>query len=1484
MKKGLKRLLSGLLAVVMVLSLVLVAPTAGKNLVKAGEDSTFTLYYYYEGEDVTIYMDIWNHAGIEFAESATTDSSWGWNHSQGVLQAVEGNDNWYAIDVEIVDATVSDGFDLYVNDSSTKVVTYDDQWNNTTDYATLVGGTSDSYAVKDFTVYTDVTEAGLVFESNEESTTMTLYYYYEGEDVTIYMDIWNHAGIEFAETATTDSSWGWNHSQGVLQAVEGNDNWYSIDVEIVDATVSDGFDLYVNDSSTKVVTYDDQWNNTTDYATLVGGTSESYAIKENTVYTDISEAGIVNKVESTTFQLYYYAGDADVENIYLNIWNHAGITYGENAVTEAAFGWSNQQAVLQAVDGNDGWYVTELKILDATVSDGFDLYLNDSESKLASYDDQWNNTTDYGTLISQESEAYAIKNYTVYADISAAGIEIVEAEYSYEDLQALIATAPADYETAGFTSDSAAALKTALAAATACTESTSATELDSAYVALKDALAALVYEDDVLTIEKVNGITDDFIKGVDISSYITEVNSGVVYKDWNGNAVDGVGFIKLFADTGVNYIRLRVWNQPYEVDENGNPAKDENGNVKYYGGGNNDLEVTKEICEMIAKYNEQYDGNVKVLIDLQYSDFWADPEKQTAPKAWADITDIDELTEKVREFTIATLEDIAETGVEIGMVQVGNETNTGICGRSEGSDDYYEVFKAGCDAVKEFDENVLRVVHFTDPQSASKADHFAGSLYNKDVDYDVYATSYYPFWHGTTDNLYQVLKSISTKYGKMVMVAETQYPYTNDDYDGSDNQAYEGKDNIDLSKWPVSLQGQANEIRDVINAVARVGEKGIGMFYWEPAWLGVGNAYDEDGNLDEEAYKANQEKWNTYGSGWASEYAAEYDMSAAKWGYGGTNNENASLFDFTGNPNATLNVFKYVNYGSVSSSKSFYSMDGVDGATVLVGATADEILAELPTEADFLYNDKTSGTAKITWSTDSLNEVAEKVSTTNAIGNTYLVSGTITVDGEAHTVNAEISVEPAENLVVNGDFETENAGEWTVTNDTILFLSTAGENPRNGSKGCVTFNTYSVEDLTADENGCYAAILSQTIKDLPAGVYEARTYFEGLDGAGKNTGEYLNISAIYGDTTQTSDNATLYGWMVWQAAVVSDIVITDEMVEAGTNSVTLYANVSLLGETWGSIDDFYLYRTGDVVDDEDDTTDDDTTGDDTTNDDTTNDDTTNDDTTNDDTTNDDVTNDDTTEDDVTGGDIIGSGDQEDEISPNPSAGEDNNNETEDQGSESDEGIPTGGTEDVDKIIEQIKATEAGKTTTLTVGKDGMTTVLTKEMLQTAKAEKVNLVIDMGEYTWTIKADSIKSAKDVNLEVILDTKGIPTDKINALGNDISYRQLSLKYDGEFDFTATLTVNVGSEHKGKYGNLYYYNDKKELEFVDSAIIGTNGNISLELTHASDYVIVIGENMATDDTDTGDHAPILPFVLVMLAGCAMVVGVVARRKSAR
>ena len=116
-------------------------------------------------------------------------------------------------------------------------------------------------------------------------------------------------------------------------------------------------------------------------------------------------------------------------------------------------------------------------------------------------------------------------------------------------------------------------------------------------------------------------------------------------------------------------------------------------------------------------------------------------------------------------------------------------------------------------------------------------------------------------WHGTTENLNEMLSDIANKCECEVMVAETQYVYTNEDYDGAENQAFEGKNNIDLSQWPVSVQGQANEIRDVIDAVAQVeNKKGIGMFYWDPAWLGVGNAYNDDGTENEAALAANKHK------------------------------------------------------------------------------------------------------------------------------------------------------------------------------------------------------------------------------------------------------------------------------------------------------------------------------------------------------------------------------------------------------------------------------------------------------------------------------------------------------------------------------------------------------------------------------------------------------------------------------------------------
>jgi arabinogalactan endo-1,4-beta-galactosidase len=697
------------------------------------------------------------------------------------------------------------------------------------------------------------------------------------------------------------------------------------------------------------------------------------------------------------------------------------------------------------------------------------------------------------------------------------------------------------------------------------------------------------YQSSSITVKKVSGLSSDFIKGVDISSYISEVNSGVKFYNEEGTEVEGKSFIKTLADAGVNYIRLRVWNQPYVIDENTGEAKtDEAGNVQYYGGGNNDINTAVKICEYINAYNEENPDStqIKVLVDLHYSDFWADPDKQTAPKAWKNI-DIDTKEKNVKTFTQECIAKVAETGVTVGMVQIGNETNNGICGTeipevpndesgnpiytSAADSDYIKVFKAGCDAVKEYNEDhgtaIKRVVHFTDPHTAGT--FYANLLDKCGVDYDVYATSYYPYWHGSTTNLTEMLSNIASECGVEVMVAETQYVYTNDDYDGADNQAYEGKDNIELTDWPVSVQGQANEIRDVIDAVASVGKSGIGMFYWEPAWLGVGNAYDEDGALDDTALTANKKLWNTYGSGWATDAAEEYDSSVKQWGGGGTNIENAALFDQNGKPLESLNVFKYVDYGATCSTTSYYSYKALDSVEVTMGSDANTIKESLPEKAVYYMNDDTQGEADIEWNEDSIAELVEKISKTSAIGKSYDISGNITVDNSKQRVKCTVRVEPA-NLLVNGGFEDEVAEEWALTN---AWQDSTGSNQHNGNKFLKFENkTKDLQTVTA----------SQTIEITEPGVYEAKTFVQGEYEAGSRDGEMIYLSASLGELYYESESVVLAAWQNWQVPVVSNIVITPKMIKKGLNKITVTAVATIESGVWGSFDDFYLYKAADV--------------------------------------------------------------------------------------------------------------------------------------------------------------------------------------------------------------------------------------------------------------------------------------------------------------
>ena len=253
-----------------------------------------------------------------------------------------------------------------------------------------------------------------------------------------------------------------------------------------------------------------------------------------------------------------------------------------------------------------------------------------------------------------------------------------------------------------------------------------------------------LYPEPSINIQKIDGLSEDFIRGVDISSVISLEQSGVKFYDVWGIRAD---VFKVLAQAGVSHVRIRVWNNPYDNDGNG------------YGGGNCDLEKAIEMGKRATR------NGLKVLIDFHYSDFWADPAKQKAPKAWQNYS-VAQRADAIYNFTKDSLTQLVNAGVNVDMVQVGNETGYGFCGCATwdmGSDytvvpfsDIARLMNAGSRAIREIDKNILVVVHNTEPNSGYQ--WISKDYHDNNVDYDVFASSYYPNIHGSIANLKSELK------------------------------------------------------------------------------------------------------------------------------------------------------------------------------------------------------------------------------------------------------------------------------------------------------------------------------------------------------------------------------------------------------------------------------------------------------------------------------------------------------------------------------------------------------------------------------------------------------------------------------------------------------------------------------------------------------------------------------------------------------
>ncbi|WP_322923328.1 glycosyl hydrolase 53 family protein [Paenibacillus campi] len=609
-----------------------------------------------------------------------------------------------------------------------------------------------------------------------------------------------------------------------------------------------------------------------------------------------------------------------------------------------------------------------------------------------------------------------------------------------------------------------------------------------------------------IVVKKIDGLSPDFIKGVDVSSIISLEQSGVKFYNEQGEIQDI--FTTLHA-AGVNYVRVRVWNDPYTAAGKG------------YGGGDNDLAKAIEIGKRATA------NGMKLLVDLHYSDFWADPAKQHVPKAWANLSFADK-EQAVYDFTKNSLQQIIHAGVNVGMVQVGNETNEYFIGEKDWTN-ISKLFNKGSQAIRAVDPHILVALHFANPEAAGRYAFYAKSLADNGVDYDVFASSYYPFWHGTLSNLTAVLKQVADTYGKKVMVAETSYAYTATDGDGHENTA--PRRSGQTLDYPITVQGQATSVRNVMQAVANVGSAGIGVFYWEPAWLPVGPAHE---------LAHNQKLWEQYGSGWASSYAGEYDPDdAGKW-YGGSAVDNQALFDFTGHPLPSLHVFKYVNTGATAP----LQVDAIQSVSLTVNA-GDSVT--LPETATATYNDSSTGIVHVVWNEQQLQQAI-----TSGAGN-------YTIDGQAdggYPVQAYLSIRKP-NLLLNGSFEQTDRSMWKITYGDGLSPHTDYQNKASDAKT----GQYSLHFYNADNVNFR---VEQAVYGLKPGYYDLSMNIQG----GNATAADMKLYASTGGQT-VEQPTSVNGWVQWSQPVIHDVYVAD-------GSLIVGALVRAGAGAWGTLDDFYL--------------------------------------------------------------------------------------------------------------------------------------------------------------------------------------------------------------------------------------------------------------------------------------------------------------------
>ena len=309
----------------------------------------------------------------------------------------------------------------------------------------------------------------------------------------------------------------------------------------------------------------------------------------------------------------------------------------------------------------------------------------------------------------------------------------------------------------------------------------------------------------------------DYAIGADLSFLKQAEDRGTVFKE-EGVAKPG---LEIFKNHGYNWIRLRLFHTPTQLPNN--------------------LEYTIALAQAAKKLG------FKFLLDYHYSDTWADPGKQFIPKAWEGMTHA-QMVDALFAYTRDTTAAFRDAGVLPDMVQIGNEITNGMLWPDaklpQNWNNFADFIKAGIAGVEAGKGNHARpriMIHIDKGGSWAATKAFFDKLNTYGVEFDVIGQSYYPWWHGSLNDLRENLIYTAREYHKDIIVVEAAYNWMPGNYRNKP------------APFPETPDGQRQFWEEVNRVVQSTPDgRGIGVFWWEPAvagGLGGRGFFDRDGNV-----------------------------------------------------------------------------------------------------------------------------------------------------------------------------------------------------------------------------------------------------------------------------------------------------------------------------------------------------------------------------------------------------------------------------------------------------------------------------------------------------------------------------------------------------------------------------------------------------------------------------------------------------------